>query len=600
MSKISAHINRRTFLTQTATCMSVAALGSVTGPFIKTAHAKSRPQTAKKLFATTDYTDNIGRYQCFLDRAQLDALHQSLASLGVTRHQWIVDTMWTLYEDYPHGFDLLAEAVKSAHAHGIEFYALIKTFEDGGFGSILPPSLPFPKGAPAFRDMRGIYPLARLFAARHPEMCLKRKPGTSEFNGPITTVRLIKDNDEPTRVKAEHVSIWTSTSNNGFKLYTGPVSFRETVEWRPCFPKWKQCRILHLENLKIPKDHTYMLIRCSLSDEKGDFSNENGKIIELVGQDGKTIPHILGKRPITFENHKGFYQSKRHKQLIRYLQLPEVQKEVRDLKKMQMHYDNFYEFDNYKVTDRKTLDKDGFIAAACGKPKYMLGNLHPIYPEVRKHWLDITRFCLDRGVDGINFRMANHTRSPEYWDYGFNEPVLEKSGGQTDYPTISKINGNAFTQFLREAKELIKKWGKGITLHLHATMLMPDNRGRLTPALPPNFEWQWETWVREIADDLEFRGAFKLRPWNLQQVLDTFSAVTRAAHKPLYYQSDFHTLSDDGRKLRLHKEIDVVKNDSGLDGFVLYETANYTRMNKKGGIEIKPYMDDVIKTHFLY
>ena len=244
------------------------------------------------------------------------------------------------------------------------------------------------------------------------------------------------------------------------------------------------------------------------------------------------------------------------------------------------------------------MDKDGYIAVACGKPEYMLGNLHPIYPEVREHWLALTRFCLDRGVDGINFRVANHTRSSEYWDYGFNEPVLKASGGRTDYPTISRINGNAFTKFLRQAQSLIKARNKKLTIHIQATMLKPDDRGRLT-SLPPNFEWQWETWVREIVDDLEFRGAFKLRPWNLQTVLETICFVAKSHNKPVYYQSDFHSMpNDEGRKHTKRQEIELVKKQSGLDGFVLYETANFTRKTDKGAIETLPFMEEVINSFF--
>ena len=93
-----------------------------------------------------------------MNRTQLDELHAVLASLGVSRHQWIVDTFWTLYEDYPHGFNLLKEAANSAHKYGIEFIAEIKSFEGGGFGSILPHSLPVPEGGAAV-DIRGIFPL---------------------------------------------------------------------------------------------------------------------------------------------------------------------------------------------------------------------------------------------------------------------------------------------------------------------------------------------------------------------------------------------------------------------------------------------------------
>ena len=598
MTQKTKQMNRRTFIkTSSATA---AALGSAIGPFIKISNANSNPRTVKKLFATTDYSDNVLVNKSYITRQQLDDFHKGLADLGVTRHQWIVSTYWLFYENHPHGIDLLSEVVKSAHAHGIELYALIKNFEDGGVRGSLPHTMPFPEGVVAYKNLCGISFWTHPFTAKHPEMCLKRRPGTLEYKGPVTSIRLVKDSDEPTRVKAEHLSIWTSETNNRFKEYKGPVSFRETIEWRPCFPKWEQCRILHLEKLNIPKEHKYILIRCSLADSRGDFSNEIGQIIEIAGPEAEKIPFIFSKGPISYETiNSQIFQDELRKQSIRYFQHPQVKKELSDSEKLKAHYTDFYNFDEYyKLTTRKTLDNDGFIAVACGKLEYMFGDMHPIYPEVRKHWLDITKFCLDRGVDGINFRMGNHTRSPEYWEYGFNEPVLQASGGRTDYPTISKINGDAYTLFLREAKQLIKSRGKGLTLHLHAGMLMPDDRGRLSP-LPPNFEWQWETWVREIADDLEFRGIYKLRPWNLERVLDTFSAVTREMNKPLYLQSDFHSLpNDEVRLFRKRQEIELLKNHPGLDGFVLYETANFAQLNDNNHIEIKDFMKDVINSEF--
>ena len=580
--------------------MGAAAISSATGPFINAAHAKLQSQKVKKLLATSEYVGNIIYNDSFMNRAQLDELHKCLASLGVTRHQWIIYTMWSIHENHPNGIDVLAEAVESAHAHGLEFYALIKPFEEGGFRSVLPLSLPFPNGAVAFKDMHGIKPLAGPFAARHPDMCLKCRPGVYECRGPVTAIRLVKGDDNPTRVKFEHLSIWTSPLNNGFVPYTGPVSFRESVEWRTGFPRWQQCRVLNLENLDLPKDHTFIMVRCSLADEKGDFTNEIAKIIELVGPDGKKLPCTISTGPGTIEtDNKRLYKSwlARH-HMVRYLELPEVQMELIDPEKMQAHYQNFYNFDRYNVTDMKSLDKDGYIVAACGKPEYMFGNLHPIYPEVRQHWLDLTRYCLDRGVDGINFRVANHTQSPEYWEYGFNEPVIEAADGRTDYPTIKRINGDAYTQFLRQARELIKSRGKSMTLHIFAQMLAPDDRwGRLS-YLPPNFEWQWETWVREIADDLEFRGVYALQPWHVRQVLDTITSVTQSANKPLYFQGKFHEMTFDGPNNRTREELDLIRNYPAIHGFCLYETHQFTRMNKEGAIELSPDIENLIKTHF--
>ncbi len=595
----STKINRRTFHNLALSGMGALAISAI-NPFVKTTLSKPLNSNSKKLLATSEYVGNIIYNDCFMDRAQLDDLHKSLVKLGVTRHQWIVYTVWSIHENHPLGIDILAEAVESAHQHGLEFYALIKPFEECGFRPVLPHTLPFPEGAVAYKDICGIKPLASPFAAKHVEMCLKRRPGTFEYKGPVSSIRLVKRDDSATRIKAEHLAIYTSPENNGYVEYKGPVSFRESVEWRSGFPKWRQCRILNLEDLQIPKDHRHILIKCSLADNDADFKNEYGRILELVGPDGEIIPNTMSTGPVSLETHNNiFYKSwlTRHN-MVRYAEMPQVKREINDAQKMQEHYKDFYNYDRYNVTDTKTLDKDGFVAAVCGKPEYMFGNLNPIYPEVRKHWLDLTRFCLDRDVDGINYRVANHTQSPESWEYGFNEPVIKAAGGKTDYPTIKRINGNAYTQFLREARELIKSRGKSITVHIFAQMLAPDDRHRRLSYIPTNFEWQWETWVREIADDLEFRGVFTLQPWHVKQVLETMLDVTRKSNKPLYFQGKFHEISFDGPNNRTREELDLISNYPDLGGFCLYETHLITKMNKEGRIVLSPNMEALVKSHF--
>jgi hypothetical protein len=601
MVKTMNNISRRSFLTSTAFSIGAVAFGS-TLPLIKTGGVPKNP-TGKTLLATTDYVDNILVNKSFMDRGQLDDLHKYLARLGITRHQWIVDTIGTEYDNNPDGFDPLAEAAEFAHKHGLEFYAEIKPFEGGGFGIILPHTMPFPKGTPAFKDIRGIFPLARVFAAENLHMNLKRRPGTFEFTGPVTAIRLVKSDDLPTRVKDEHLSIWSSPTNNRFEPYNGPVSFRETVEWRYHFPKWRLCRILHLEGLLLPDEHVYILVKCSLTGSGADFSNEAGSILEISGPDEKIIPYTMSTGPVGLDLHnERYYQSRLQTTLIRYLQMPEVQAEIQDPQKMQEHYRDFYGFTTYRdrITDTKTLDSDGFIAAACGKPEYMLGNLHPIYPEVREHWLELVRYCLERNVDGINFRVGNHTYSSEYWDYGFNEPVLEASQGKTDYPTVSRINGDAYTRFLRQARDLVKKHNKGLMHHLHVLLINPDDRERNPMiSLLPNFEWQWKTWVREIGDEFHFRGSWTLRPWNLNKALDAFSASAKAVNKPIYFQSDFHGMkNNEGRRQSRLNEIELVKKHPGLSGYILYTSNNYTIMNEDDKIEVLPFMKSALRSYY--
>jgi hypothetical protein len=164
----------------------------------------------------------------------------------------------------------------------------------------------------------------------------------------------------------------------------------------------------------------------------------------------------------------------------------------------------------------------------------------------------------------------------------------------------AKIDGDSYTQFLREAAGLVKSRSKTVAIHLNSEMLYPDDRPYKLKALPWNFEWQWETWVREIADELEFRGIFKLRPWHLKQALDIFSAVTRDAGKPFYLQGDFHGMTFDGSFAAAEEETRLVQNHPGLDGYVYYETANITRVNESGETEGSPVAAEILKKYSGY
>jgi len=355
-----------------------------------------------------------------------------------------------------------------------------------------------------------------------------------------------------------------------------------------------------MEGLKIPADHKYILVRCSIADNQGDFTNERGNIIEMEGPDHGNIPSIISAGPVEYKGLRNSYLQSILSKFNKYIQLPEVQAELLDQKKWDKHFHDYYSFhEDYlskgKITNLYTLDREGYIAAACGKPEYMLGVLNPTYPEVREYWLDMVRYCLDRGVDGINFRHENHIRSSEYWEYGFNDPVIEAAGGKTDYASIMRINGDAYTQFLIEARDLVKSYGKSIALHLHTHMLFPDDRGYLI-GLPPNFEWQWQKWIKEIADEFELRGITSLRSWNLRQVLDIFSSVTKEANKPFYVQG----IVGDGKRPYefTTQEMNMINNHPGVDGYILYETASYTRINKNNELEGSNTFKNLIKTNF--
>lgn len=549
----------------------------------------------KKMHVATDYYDEVFRQDIFYERRHIDALMAYVAGLGCTRHEWIFDTCWTLYEDYPQGFDLLAYAAKAAHRHGMEFHVVIKPFE-GGFDILpLPHTAPKPDGVPWLESIRGLTPVVRPFVAEHPDLRLRRRSGGEDPGGDLAVIRLVKGDEQPTRVQVGDLSIWTSATNNRFERYPGPVQFRESVEWREAFPKWKQCRVLHLEGLQLPASRRYIVVRCARTDGAGDFTNERVNILEFDNARGQAVPITPCAGAVDFErDYPRRIFPPLWRELTRYGRHPEVRAFFDDAARVREQVEGMYYFDHTLGTTPHTLDSLGFAGGARGKDEYLLGNLHPVYPAVRAHWIDLVGYCIDRGVDGVNFRLCNHTRSHEQWAFGFNPPILEQLDGGLDLVEIARLNAEAYTTFLREAQALLQQYNKTMSLHLEAELVAPDDRGQLSN-MPPNFAWPWQDWLEEFADLAVIRAAHTLRPWNRERVIDTFAAAARRSGVPLVYQSTNKEVRFAGPLHRLQEEMTLVKQHPGLAAYQLYETANFTRINEHGEFEGSPEVASLIK-----
>ena len=186
-----------------------------------------------------------------------------------------------------------------------------------------------------------------------------------------------------------------------------------------------------------------------------------------------------------------------------------------------------------------------------------------------------------------------------FWDlmaYGFNEPVLRELHGEVDTAAARLVIGNAYTGFLREARELLHAHGRKIGVHLLSNFLRPrDEDPRVTgyglghPG-DENVDFQWETWVAEIADFAVFRGAMGYRRESLHDIVDHFARACREVGIPLVYQSN-RRISDNRRdalhldpdRLRwLEYEMKYALGHGGLSAYQLYETANFTCLDENG------------------
>ncbi|MHB0934781.1 MAG: hypothetical protein ACYDCO_06415 [Armatimonadota bacterium] len=544
------------------------------------------------LSVATDFYDEVVSNQCFYDKEQLTALMAYCRSLGAESLDWIVDDMWALYDSYPGGFDLLQVAVDAAHAEGMTFHAVYKPFEGTLSHLTLPHTAPRFAGMPVRETLNGLVPIVRPFIAAHPECCLKRWPGDEDPGGAIQTIRLVKGDDAPVTLRAEDITIWTSSTNGRFQPYQGRFTLETHCDWRPIFPLGRTCWIVSLTGLEIPAGERYIEVRFSENAFAGQpFRNAYTDLIELERQDGTVIPATTAAVPPPCEHYPRLLAKPYMMQLVRYAHHPLVQAWLADAEQMTADAGEMRDYTRTpgEAGREYALDQCRFVSVARGKADSLPGILNPAYPEVREEWLRTVRFCIERGVDAVDFRVGYHLPPQQQCAYGFNEPVLQALGGAVDLAGAARVMGEAYTHFLRQARELLHAHGKEIGVHLLTNFLLPRDEGLATPSREL-IDFQWETWVAEIADFAVLRGAMGLREESLRYCIDRFAGACRQAGVPLTYQCNrrFFASLDDvlnlpcDRLTGLRYEMDLALAHPGVTGYQLYETANFSRLDEQG------------------
>lgn len=541
----------------------------------------------KELHIATDFYDEIHHTERFYDKRNFRDLMAWCRSLGATTLEWILDDIWNLYEDYPGGMDLLGTAVDAAHAEGLKFHVVYKPFEGVLANRILPPTLPRPEGCILWEDLRGLVPVVRPFVAAHPEMCFSRQPGDEDPGGTLRAIRLVKNDAAPVELAPEQISIWTSRVNGRFEPYSGPVSIEQTLEWRPLEPLGRTCRIITIGGLDIPASERYVEVRFAEGAfGAGAFRNEVEALVELVNEDGAVIPSTTAIADPPREHYVHDIAQPHIARLVRYTCLPEVKAFLADKDRIAEHAAEMRAYVRRAADSQIALEQRGHVSVARGKAPYLAGILNPIYPEVRAEWLRVAQFCIDRGADGIDYRCSSHLSQRGMWAYGLNPPVLDALDGDTNSAAVARVVGDAYTEFLREARDLLHAHGRQIGVHLLSNFLRPRDEGTAAP-LQENMEYQWETWVADIADFAVFRGAFGYRQDSVRQILDRFGLACRRAGIPLVYQSnrriyvnrpdDLHL--DPDRLKWLEREMARALAHPDVAAYQLYETANFTTLD---------------------
>lgn len=560
----------------------------------------------KQLCLTSDFYDDLLFSGTRLTAGHLDDMMRYAASLGVERFEWIVDTKWTLYSaTCPLDYDLLRTACDAAHRHGLRFDAVYKPFECGTNSNTLPHSFPRSAEDKVVISENGIYHAIRSFVADHPHCrAARREDDGADPGGRLETIRLVKFDEHDIGFDPDAIEIFYSETNGNFQPYTRPLTVKVEKEWRLFYPyDDRLSTVLSFSGFDLPETVRFFEIRCKQLSPAGSFSNHIENLVELVNDRGEVIPCAPSTNRVNFDSVYKRTKATAALGLSNYLNKPEVAALIESREAFDRHIEancrGMYSF--VPQWEIFTLDREGagVIAVHRGKPACHPTELHPIYPEVRRSWLDDIQYCIDRGVDGVNIRVSRHGGMNEPWAYGFNDAVLAKMEHPDNDWEAAVVSGAAFDTFMEDAAQLLHSNGREIGVHLCGLILCPPDRLMATTK-PGNIVWNWEKWVNEIVDYTEFHKTNFFKFHNVKQILDRFGSVVKRAGKPFIYQSgqSASVMHYDAPHRFLPYEMEWIRSHPYITCFNLYETASIFRLTDAGSYDGSPHVKSLVERHW--
>jgi hypothetical protein len=488
--------------------------------------------------------------------------------------------------------------VDAAKRHGMEA-AVVMRPQEQGIWTVYSPYYTKDKNINSgIPHLGGRLLVTSTFLQKHPELRIKRRSwdiDSDAVNKVIGSIKLYKQNNVPSRIKKENITIYTSKDNSYYKPYTKPFDFsvseelaQETVVISKTVPdydtelltlKGMPIQVLTLGNLEIADPFVAIGVRCEGDcDDKRLFRNTPVHAIACFDLQGNKICATPGgtRRPTPLN---------------------------RPFLEAGFHFDDG--FGAYQAITLDPKGSEGFLAIAKRKNRYVHGALCECEPAVREYWLQTLEDAMDDGYDLVGNRIECHSvHVDEPLAYGYNDCIKEEYYRRYGYckeenmelDKIAKIRGDAYTELFMEAAKRIRAKGKKIFLTLNIEMLhnpIPLDRRY---AYPMNVEWQWERWLKEIRpDEINFRMYYNTPKFLLSdpqclRMLETAKSYDVPLTIERYTYWDFPA------------EYEFLRDTGLFSRMTLYETANVLAGDGKGrvvpterGKDILPRLSKLLK-----
>ncbi len=566
------------------------------------------------LEVNVDFFDDL-RHAPFTP-AMFDRMFAEFESWGVRRCHWIYyggrKNGW--WQFAPNGVaanaartvelsgEIFPAAVRAAHAHGIELIGMIKPF-DMGFCHSYRENTPEAKEKGKVRRIGGPLGWIADFPVKHPEFLMARKPevwGPAK-NATFSRIDLVKDDERTAAFGVRDIRLLVSDDNVIYRPYTGSMVREEVVE---DYPVWEHAssggrptganrhvRVMRLRDLDISQKY----FAIAVDSRSRSFANTLINLIHVFGEKGEerrltygTAPRILDAR-VKVQGAASVASSS-------------------DFLSGGVEFDVFRNGVNTAVrpgfngmeSSCMLDDRDGFIAVAGGKERAAIAALSPSFPEVRAWWLSWVQDCLDAGADGIELRMRNHHDSFTWAEFGFEPPVRDEfmvrygvdlwKTDDFDRGAWRRLRGEAYTEFVRQTRELTRRAGKSLGLHVSASVEMEPGEGAAM-----DVHWDWRRWLDEgLADSVTLKEVWPNTRFEQEILCHTRPRGIQTIFCP-YANNLWNTPG--GEKI-VEGWIRAARA-AGLDGYQYYECASVVNGTPEGGMVMRqPALREVFRRAF--
>ena len=593
-----------------------------------------------KLSVTVDFYGDGGKGLYTHDT--LDLMMREVRSLGVSRVYWqylgdleqqkygagtnLLLSPWA--EFGPRTLAAIGEpleaAVEAAHRNGLEIFGVLKPYHTGM-------SATFPEGSPdadpktRMRRIGGTVQSFNPFMERFPHTRIKRRPAKKPANLeslPIRQIRLSKRDDSPTRVRREHLEIWTSSNNYRYQRQQVEFALEEAVEPAPrevrdyygnlVTRRGDPVRILTLKGLDL-RDR-YVVVATNFQEGDADFENTALGMIQVYGPPPDPLPIVVATqdatwiRPRDFRSYGLEFDSGYGTRLMSLDRVWEPEPEALKLEKVKIS-----KWHEHRA-ELGLGSGGGFLGFARGKNEYLPTAPCAAYPEVRKLWLWRIGRMLEKGVDGVVLRVSAHgTLTDEPFQYGFNEPIVqaykERHGVDLltqpyDPQLLAALRGEYYTRFVREASRKTRRAGKLFQVQVHTEAFRPDPVFGQIMGFPANLHFSWRQWLEEgLVDAITLRASWyeaaedpldgsPTNRSNLQNILEDpvvreVLEVTEKMGLPVYMNRYV------SRAIPIGEYVDNIQqlyHDQRFAGFDLYEFFHLARSTPDGS-KLLPIQD---------